>query len=187
MERIGSQVANLERLVNDFRSFAKEPEPRLGVVDLRQIIEPVASDMREFIETSIHGYASVYADSHLLNRAFLNIWKNSMEAGASEINVTIEPANDKIKLVISDNGPGIPAERVGQVWIPYVTFKKGGTGLGLPVVKRIFESIGAETAMVTSTDDGDHGVTLIITFNNNLKAKKTSDLMEEDSERLIGS
>ena len=181
VDRIGLQVANLERLVNDFRSFAREPEPRCTLIQLRPGIELLASDMQQSIYTSIDGDAYVYADPHLLNRAFLNIWKNSMEAGASQIDVKIRLLEEKLELTISDNGPGIPGEQCEQVWVPYVTFKKGGTGLGLPVVKRLFESMNADIRMVSSTDCTDHGVTMIISFNRvELSANENiSDIKEE--------
>ena len=165
VNRIGSQVSSLERLVLDFRSFAKEPEPQCSLQSVRSCIETISSVMQDSLMTTISGDATVYADPHLLNRAFLNIWKNSLEAGASQMAVQIECQGERFLLRIRDNGPGIPQDTLDRVWVPYVTSKKGGTGLGLPVVKRIFESMGASVRIESSTGNRDHGVTTIITFN----------------------
>lgn len=43
---------------------------------------------------------------------------------------------------IRDNGPGLPAEKLERIFLPYVTYKPGGSGLGLAVVKRLMESMG---------------------------------------------
>ena len=51
-----------------------------------------------------------------------------------------------------------------RVWIPYITFKKGGTGLGLPVVKRLLDSMHAGVKIDSRTGNDDHGLTMTITF-----------------------
>jgi len=164
VHRIGTQVSTLERLVNDFRSFAKEPEPIFTLVSLRDAVDEISSVMENSIKTVLIGNTSIQADPHLLNRVLLNIWKNSFEAGATIINATITQDSLSASLTIKDNGSGVPAENLERIWIPYVTFKKGGTGLGLPVVKRLLESMNATISMTSSCKEQDHGVTTIITF-----------------------
>jgi len=166
LNRMESQVLNLERLVNDFRSFSREPEPQMCNVSLRSEIDIIASDQGFTLNTIIEGDADISADPKLLRRVFLNIWKNSFEAGATEIDVNISQSAQKVILIIKDNGCGIPPEHIEKVWIPYVTFKKGGTGLGLPVVKRMLEVMGATISLQSSTDEINHGVTIEITFQN---------------------
>jgi nitrogen fixation/metabolism regulation signal transduction histidine kinase len=167
IERIGSQVVNLEHLVNDFRSFAREPEPIFSKVVLSKIIKSVSVDLRDSIATNIEGDTVLLTDPHLLQRALLNIWKNSLEAGATIIKVSIEDLQSITNLTIADNGCGIPPDKLEQIWIPYITFKKGGTGLGLPIVKRLFESLNASIELHSSTDSEKHGVTIKITFQKN--------------------
>jgi two-component system nitrogen regulation sensor histidine kinase NtrY len=167
LNRMESQVLNLERLVNDFRSFSREPEPQMCDVSLRSEIDNISSDQGFTLKTGIEGDANVKADPNLLRRVFLNIWKNSFEAGATEIEVNIIQSEQKVILTIRDNGCGITAEHIEKVWIPYVTFKKGGTGLGLPVVKRMLEVMGATVSLQSSTDQINHGVTITINFQDN--------------------
>jgi len=164
VNRIGTQVNNLERLVNDFRSFAKDAEPVFVQLQLGDAISVAAADMESSVQTTISGDASVYADKHLIQQVLLNIWKNSFEAGATSIVVTIDKTVTGVRLKIADNGSGIPAEHMERIWIPYITYKKGGSGLGLPVVKRLLESMDAEVTMESSTDTVNHGATTIITF-----------------------
>lgn len=166
VNRIGTQVSTLERLVNDFRSFAKEPEAVLSKMSLKKAIDSIGDEMECSIKSVIKGDAEIHADPHLLHRVLLNIWKNSFEAQATLINTTIESDSQFVYLTIRDNGSGIPPENMEKIWIPYVTFKKGGTGLGLPVVKRLLEAMNATVEILSSVNKNDHGVTTLIKFAN---------------------
>lgn len=166
VNRISAQVQSLERLVNDFRSFAREPEPQLRTTKLNSIIKPVTDDLEDSIKTAISGDATVNIDPRLFERVVLNLWKNSIDAGATEMNVTIENIPQNVTLSITDNGSGIPDEHLEKVWVPYITFKKGGTGLGLPVVKRIIESMNGTITLSSSTDKNDHFTTFTIIFHS---------------------
>lgn len=161
VNRIGTQVASLERLVDDFRSFAREPEPQCIPVSVIETCKPLFKDLST-IELSVDGDAIIDADPHLLYRVFLNLWKNSLEAGATKIRLSVEKLTDRVQIEFVDNGSGIPEEDSERVWIPYFTSKKGGTGLGLPVVKRMLESMGMSITLQSSRDEASHGVTMII-------------------------
>ncbi|HMA64796.1 MAG: sensor histidine kinase, partial [Fibrobacterota bacterium] len=164
VERISSQVGNLERLVNDFRSFAKDAEPSFTKFEISESISTIADDMQNVISTVCSGRAQVIADKHLVNQILLNIWKNSIDAGAKKMVVNVEHLDKYAVIHIRDDGCGIPEEHLERVWIPYITFKKGGTGLGLPVVKRLVESMNGSITLTSSTGISDHGVTLHITL-----------------------
>ena len=96
----------------------------------------------------------------------LNLWKNSAEAGATVVRVTIFKEASSITLRITDNGHGISADRLERVWIPYVTYKKGGSGLGLPVVKRLVEAMQGSAVIASSCDGKENGVTVTITLRD---------------------
>ena len=88
----------------------------------------------------------------MLNQAFLNLIKNSIESINSakenalideiksygQVEVDIQTQNDEVCVTILDNGIGLP-KNVNRLFEPYVTIKKEGTGLGLSIVKRIIE------------------------------------------------
>ncbi|HEX2955294.1 MAG TPA: ATP-binding protein [Chitinispirillaceae bacterium] len=172
VNRISTQVTNLERLVNDFRSFAREPEPLLRSTGLCTILKRVTEDLEESIKTSIRGDATVMIDPRLFERVLLNLWKNSIDAGATSMNVTVENSQKQVVVTITDNGSGIPEENLQKVWVPYITFKKGGTGLGLPVVKRIIESMNGSISLASSTVKDNHYTTFTIIFHNQPHSEK---------------
>lgn len=178
VNRIGTQVLNLERLVDDFRSFAREPEPQCVEVSVKQICKHLFREPGT-LDLSVDGDALITADPHLLYRVFLNLWKNSLEAGASKIRIKIEKISDIVQISFIDNGSGIPEEVCERVWIPYFTSKKGGTGLGLPVIKRMLQSMGISIRLQSSTDKETHGVTMIMLYDPNIVT--ANQLPEEHS------
>lgn len=167
VNRIGTQVINLEKLVDNFRSFAREPEPQCIEVSVKEICKPLFKELGT-VDLSIDGDALITADPHLLYRVFLNLWKNSLEAGASKIRIIVEKISDKVQISFIDNGPGISEEVCERIWIPYFTSKKGGTGLGLAVVKRMLQSMGISIRLQSCTDQDKHGVTMIMLCDPNL-------------------
>ncbi|HXV51353.1 MAG TPA: ATP-binding protein, partial [Nitrosopumilaceae archaeon] len=92
------------------------------------------------IEISAHG-ATVLCDSYKIQRLFINMIQNSiqaMEDGGSIIIEIFEQNND-IKIEIKDTGSGIPDDVLPQIFEPLFTTKRAGTGLGLSICKRIVE------------------------------------------------
>jgi nitrogen fixation/metabolism regulation signal transduction histidine kinase len=164
LDRITLQIEHLEGLVNDFRSFAKEPEVRLERRNVRPLVEGIAQDMRPSVHTTIEGDATIDIDARLFNQVLLNLWKNAAEGGAKNIRATIETVRGSPVITIADDGQGIPKDRIERVWIPYVTYKKGGTGLGLPVVKRLIEAMGGSVSLTSPAGEQEHGVTVTIRF-----------------------
>jgi nitrogen fixation/metabolism regulation signal transduction histidine kinase len=164
LERINTQVDLLERLVNQFRSFSREPEAHLKPVDTGEAIRAVAETMMPKLNSTIQGNATIMADPHLLGQVLLNIWKNSLEAGADRMSITIAQQGGSVTITIRDNGSGIPAAELQRVWLPYVTTKQTGTGLGLPVVKRMVETMRGSVGIRSQIDGVERGVTMVLVF-----------------------
>jgi two-component system nitrogen regulation sensor histidine kinase NtrY len=164
LSRINAQLDALERLVNQFHSFAREPEAHLRAVALGPAVRATAEGMAQQLCTKIEGDADIQADPHLLAQVLLNIWKNALEAKATEIRATVVHAAQGIELIVADNGPGIPESQIERVWLPYVSTKQGGTGLGLPIVKRLVETMGGRAMLRSRTGSVHHGVTVTLAF-----------------------
>jgi nitrogen fixation/metabolism regulation signal transduction histidine kinase len=161
LNRINEQVDALERLVNQFRSFSREPEMRAREVDVAEAVRAVSDPLSGRIATTIKGSARAMADPYLLSQVFLNIWKNAMESGATAVIADILTRQTRCVVSIHDNGPGIAQEHLESVWLPYVSFKKGGTGLGLPVVKKLMETMGGAIELHSQSSGSERGCTFI--------------------------
>ncbi|MGD9200082.1 MAG: ATP-binding protein [Chitinispirillia bacterium] len=165
LNRINTQVDTLERLVNQFRSFSREPEVNLKEISLYELLEDIAEDMKSKMKTNISCSDTIITDPYLLNQILLNIWKNSLEAGADTIEVKCKKDKAKIDLYINDNGSGLDKKDIEKVWLPYFTLKKGGTGLGLPVVKKLVETLNGTVSLISKTVGPHKGLTVILSFN----------------------
>jgi two-component system nitrogen regulation sensor histidine kinase NtrY len=79
-----------------------------------------------------------------MREVFTNLIDNSIEAGATEFNVSTTTRDGKVFIVFRDDGPGIPEEIADKLFAPYVSTKEEGWGLGLSIVKKIVEDHGGK-------------------------------------------
>jgi signal transduction histidine kinase len=98
----------------------------------------------------------VMADAELLKIVFINLFVNSAQAmkGQGTITVSVTEADGACTVVVSDTGPGIPAEVRDRIFTPFVTTKARGTGLGLSTVKRIVEAHHGQVQVESPAEGG---------------------------------
>ncbi|MBA4418959.1 MAG: hypothetical protein C0392_13790 [Syntrophus sp. (in: bacteria)] len=88
---------------------------------------------------------SVNIDSPKLQQVFLNLLENAAHQSPKESTIIftiLSPVADAVKIHISDSGVGIPTDKLGMVFEPFFTDRRGGVGLGLSIVKHFVESMG---------------------------------------------
>ena len=173
------QVGSLERMVDEFSAFARMPQPEMEQLELTSVLADVLFEQGvAFPDIAFtrrgdwpDGLA-VRGDERLLLQALTNVYKNAAEAVlrladeapdgfAPRIETELRQRVDRIDVVVTDNGPGFPAADIERLLEPYVTTRDGGTGLGLPIVKRIVEDHGG-TLGLSDRDDGRPGAQVII-------------------------
>ena len=151
------QTNDLRRIVDEFSRFARMPEPDRRETDIAKLLRDTLLLQEDAVRAEL--VASVPAtpvridcDATMMAQVFTNLIKNAAEAvdevredapegWSPEISVTMTEDADAVTISIADNGPGLPEDR-SRLFEPYVTLKKGGTGLGLPIVKKIVEEHG---------------------------------------------
>ena len=183
-EVIVRQTDDLRRIVDEFSKFARMPEPDLREDDLAALLRGVVT-LQEAGQPDVAIRADLPAapvladvDGTMISQAFTNLIKNAGEAidtliehGAPdgfvpEVRITMDASDAGVRIVISDNGIGLPADRV-SLFEPYVTTRDKGTGLGLPIVKKIIEEHGGTLTLVDAEPfaPGAHcGAAAIITL-----------------------
>jgi signal transduction histidine kinase len=151
VEAISAQIQMLEEMAGQFSTFAREPELKRAGCSIKDIIEKTVAlyDKNENVsfKLSIPDNIPVLdLDFQMMGRVFGNLFKNSMEAFPEGvgIEVKVEVRGEMIEIVVRDNGPGFPLEKLEMIDRPYVTTKKSGTGLGLAIVKKIIEEHGGK-------------------------------------------
>tara|TARA_R110002050_G_scaffold41242_1_gene100029 strand:- start:16707 stop:18101 length:1395 start_codon:yes stop_codon:yes gene_type:complete len=165
------QIDTLSRIASEFSNFAKMPRPvmeRLNVVDsLTSAVDLYAHTPNvEVIFTNKMGnVVEIEADKKQIIRAMSNLIKNGIQSIPShkkgKIEVVLFEAKEHVQIAVTDNGKGIPSIEKEKIFEPYFTTKSGGTGLGLAMVKNIFNEFGASISFQT---EEDKGTTFLIVF-----------------------
>jgi nitrogen fixation/metabolism regulation signal transduction histidine kinase len=142
------QIDALSRIASEFSAFARLPERRVDRCDVHAVIdEAVALFHREgvrFASAYVPGSPAVNADREELRRAFINIFRNSVQAaGESEVSIGVKTTYDGAVLVLSmsDDGPGMSPEVRKRLFEPNFSTKTDGMGIGLSIVKKTIEDL----------------------------------------------
>ncbi len=161
-QTIINQVQAMKRMVDDFRDYARLPAPEVSPLDLNELIGEVlglyeSSSAR--IETELAaGLPPVLGDATQLRQIIHNLLRNAEDAleelPESCIRIITERSGRCARLQIADNGPGFPAELLPRIFEPYVTTKARGTGLGLPIVKKIVEEHSGSIEISNAPEGG---------------------------------
>ena len=170
VETILRQVGDIDRMVQEFSSFARMPKPSVAEFDLRLLLENAAfaqsmstPDIEVRLETdNLPDDWRFKGDDRLLGQAFGNLIKNAAEsiAGLPEelevqgsITIKLEDGVDGAGVVIEDNGRGFPESAREKLLEPYVTTREKGTGLGLAIVNRIIMDHGGSISLQNRSDE----------------------------------
>ena len=161
-DTIIKQVAAMKEMVEAFRNYARAPALKLEKQDLNKIIEEVLllyeAGACTFDAVFSNIPAVMYADTTAMRQVLHNIFKNAAEAAeeAAQPQVHIHTANadGQITLTVANNGKSFGKDMLANAFEPYVTDKPTGTGLGLPVVKKIVEEHGGRIALSNPAEGG---------------------------------
>ena len=158
------QTNDLRRIVDEFSKFARMPEPDRHEEDLGQLLRDAVLLQQsgqpdlEIRDNIPQDPLPVDVDATMLGQALTNLIKNAGEAieslrqngapegFAPEIRVGVDASEAVYEITIADNGIGLPEDRA-RLFEPYVTTRDEGTGLGLPIVKKIIEEHGGTLAL----------------------------------------
>ncbi|MCE9531972.1 MAG: FHA domain-containing protein [Planctomycetes bacterium] len=149
----------IHELVMDMLSFSKEREPSIEMSDLNHVVEEVidvvqgrAEQMGVNLEVRLPAnLPPVPCDPDGIHKALLNIISNALDAVAEQedlyvgVQTLIEPGGEWARIVVVDRGTGIDPEKINEIFRPFVSTKGSrGTGLGLPVSRKIFREHGGD-------------------------------------------
>lgn len=146
-QTIINQVQAMKRMVDDFRDYARLPTPVVAPLDLNELIREVLGlyeSSSAAIDTELAAdLGPVLGDATQLRQIIHNLLRNAEDAleGRADGRILIRTGGGRRHawMTIADNGPGFPVDLLPRIFEPYVTTKARGTGLGLPIVKKIVE------------------------------------------------
>ena len=154
------QTNDLRRIVDEFSKFARMPEPERRLTDLTKLVGDAVllrKAGQQGVDISVDlpdTPVELDIDGTMIGQALTNLIKNAGEATETykekhpedtgykpQIKVRMEQDDETVRITVADNGIGLPVDRA-RLFEPYVTTRSKGTGLGLPIVKKIIEEHG---------------------------------------------
>ena len=155
----------LNRVVEDFLRMAR-PEPinkkpcdiNEELANMVTLLSTEARAHKVALQLLPSPLPRCIGDGEKLRQAFMNIMLNGIQAASAGGQVTIStrlhPESGCIEISFSDNGPGISPEAAAEIFEPFFTTKGSGTGLGLPITKKIIEGHGGSVAVASEPGKG---------------------------------
>lgn len=167
LKTIDHRSRTLKEFVQNFRLVGQVPDPRFERASLGEMMnQSLSLFTREFEKESIHVQVAasndlvVHADPNLTQQVFINLLKNAMEAmenmkSEKVIDIKFSRAGHHyVNVLIADTGKGIPAEDLDQIFIPFFSTKKGGSGIGLSISRQIMQKQGGDLSVVSIPGKG---------------------------------
>ena len=153
LEVINSQARSLTAFLDSYHRLTHIPDPHRQPVDVRELFAKLNRLLRaepgsKQVHYRCEGDYQLQADPNLLVLALINLIRNGLQAVAdcADGMVCVEVSGEKRHphLTVTDNGPGIPAEQLSVVFTPFFSTKRGGSGIGLPISRRIMQLHGGQ-------------------------------------------
>jgi PAS domain S-box-containing protein len=162
-QTIVSQVSAMKNMVTEFANYARAPAARMVALDMHQLLievmglyeansSPITLKL-DAQQTFLNG------DATRLRQVIHNLLQNAHDALQQTehpqiVLATENTADGALKLMVKDNGSGIPEHLLGRLFEPYMTTKQRGTGLGLAIVKKIVEEHGGNITIESQPSGG---------------------------------
>ncbi len=145
--QLKEEVGRINNQITDFLNYSRPAKPNLQPLEGLQVIEDSlriieAQAEEQNIKISLVAHENVprlLGDTELLRSVFNNLLINAvqaMQATGGNLDITISPDENFVKIEIADTGAGIPEENLTKIFEPYFSTKETGTGLGLAIVKK---------------------------------------------------
>ena len=169
------QAVSLKNMVNEFQQYARLPKARPINMDLdkvlREFLQMYSGDKRIKYEKETPDILLFKFDKDQMLQVLHNLLQNAQDAISNQstgiirikVSKTIHKKKEQILLSIEDNGPGIREEILSKVFDPYTTTKAKGTGLGLPIVRKIIQENNA--GITLNNKNRGNGVVVQLLFD----------------------
>lgn len=157
------EVENLRKIAQEFLELSKVTSLKKEHFDLKETIEEVISPYKKMLSERIK-FREIYegktfhleADKSKVKIAFRNIFINAIEAirGRGSIEIRLSAEKEHLLLEIKDTGIGMAKDMLEKIFDPYFSTKDVGTGLGLPIAKKIIEDHGGAIRVESEINKG---------------------------------
>ncbi len=159
LDTISDSSKNLIKFVETYRELSGVARPVKKAIDLQELMDKVISLDSELLSTkgAVCTYTPeecdlmVYADEGQISQIFINLIKNALQAGAKHINITAAlTVDDETIIRVANDGEPIPVTAQEQIFVPFYTTKKEGSGIGLSLARQIMRQHNGSIDLVKS-------------------------------------
>ena len=161
LETISDSSKNLIKFVETYRQLSGVAKPIRKAIDLQELMDKVISLNSEFAAScgSQCTYRPeeddliVYADEGQISQIFINLIKNALQAGAKHIDISAGMGkDDELIILVANDGEPIPVSAQEQIFVPFYTTKKEGSGIGLSLARQIMRQHNGSIDLLRSDD-----------------------------------
>ena len=159
LDTISDSSKNLIKFVETYRELSGVARPVKKAIDLQELMDKVISLDSELLSTkgAVCTYTPeesdlmVYADEGQISQIFINLIKNALQAGAKHIKITATlTVDDETIIRVANDGEPIPVTAQEQIFVPFYTTKKEGSGIGLSLARQIMRQHNGSIDLVKS-------------------------------------
>lgn len=167
LETIKSRSKGIMNFVNAYRDYTTLPKPQFTNVNIKELITVVTNllqpDMKQlgiYFQSEVDSAgAEIHADMAQLQMVLINLIRNAMDAleqtSRPEIKLSaIMTTTNQVSITIADNGPGIDADAINKIFIPFYTTKRKGSGIGLSLSQQIIQLHGGQLKVDSTSSSG---------------------------------
>jgi two-component system nitrogen regulation sensor histidine kinase NtrY len=161
---IENRSKGLIRFIDAYREYTSLPQPKMTTLKVNSLLENVVQLMKPELRKTTIAFSctptsenlTIHADAELIEQVIINLMKNALEALAETPDPKLELSahydEESVRIEIADNGPGIIPEAIEQIFVPFYTTKRTGSGIGLSLSRQIMQMHNGSLT-VTSTPD----------------------------------
>jgi len=168
MELILKESRRVNDIITDFLTFARPRSVQTGLVEMRPYLDDLVLQLRMHLQqrgaTTVVNHELdpedmlILMDGEQIKQVLLNLAMNGFEsmdyAGALTLRAELDQSNTACLITVADTGPGVPAENRDSLFKPFFTKRKGGTGLGLSVARRIVNDHDGRIELISAAGEG---------------------------------
>lgn len=161
---IENRSKGLIKFIDAYREYTSLPKPVFKSVRLKDLVDKVSTLMKEELKrTNIKfevscdsEYITIQADEEMIEQVLINLLKNAKEALAetkdAQLTLKAYVQDNAIKIDVMDNGPGIIKEAIENIFVPFYTTKRSGSGIGLSLSRQIMQLHNGSLTVVSEPD-----------------------------------
>ena len=161
LETITDEIRRLENLTGRYLTLSRQRISEVTTEDpVAMVREVLRLEDEALRRSSVAAHVTgeegrlVELDGDAMRRALRNVLLNAVEAGATQLEVSVQLETSEVIIEVSDNGPGMDEQQARQAFEPFFTTKAQGTGLGLAISRQELEEVGGRLECASSTNGG---------------------------------